>query len=93
MLQSLEITISAHEILFFGHMISDEGLKADPSKIEHIVNLKPPDSKEKLETLLGMANYMAKFAPRLADITALLRVLLQDKVAFVWEAPQQRSRK
>ena len=74
-------------------MISDQGLKADRSKTEHIVNLKPPDTKEKLETLLGMANYMAKFVPRLVNITALLRVLLQDKVAFVWEAPQQRARK
>ncbi|MCG8113106.1 MAG: Ty3/Gypsy family RNase HI domain-containing protein, partial [Candidatus Thiodiazotropha taylori] len=84
-------TIGVHEVPFFGHVISDQGLKADPSKIEAIVNLEPPDSKEKLETLLGMANYMSKFAPRLADITAPLRVLLQDKVAFVWDAPQQRA--
>ncbi|MCG8076812.1 MAG: DDE-type integrase/transposase/recombinase, partial [Candidatus Thiodiazotropha taylori] len=84
-------TIGVHEVPFFGHVISDQGLKADPSKIEAIVNLEPPDSKEKLETLLGMANYMSKFAPRLADITAPLRVLLQDKVAFCWDAPQQRA--
>ncbi|MCG7868790.1 MAG: hypothetical protein JAY74_20765, partial [Candidatus Thiodiazotropha taylori] len=84
-------TIGVHEVPFFGHVISDQGLKADPSKVEAIVNLKPPDCKEKLETLLGMANYMSKFAPRLADITAPLRVLLQDKVAFVWDAPQQRA--
>ena len=38
-----------------------------------------------------MANYMSKFAPRLADITAPLRVLLQDKVAFIWDTPQQRA--
>ena len=84
-------TIGVHEVPFFGHVISDQGLKADPSKIEAIVNLEPPDSKEKLETLLGMANYMSKFAPRLADITAPLRVLLQDKVAFIWDTPQQQA--
>ena len=40
-------TIGVHEVPFFGHVISDQGLKADASKIEAVVNLEPPDSKEK----------------------------------------------
>ena len=42
--------IGVSEIPFFGHVISEKGLKADPSKIEVIVNLDPPDCKAKLET-------------------------------------------
>ena len=34
---------------------------------------------------------MSKFEQRLADITAPLRVLLQDKVTFIWDTPQQQA--
>ena len=88
---SKKCTIGIHEVPFFGHVISDQGLKADPSKIEAIVNLEPPCNKENLETFLGMANYISKFAPSLANITAPLRLLLHDKVEFLWDAPQQRA--
>ena len=47
---SKKCTIGVHEVRFFGHVISDQGLKADPSKIETIVNLQPPCNSEKLET-------------------------------------------
>ena len=67
---SEKCTIGVSEVPFFGHVISDVGLKADASKIEAIVNLEPPDCREKLETFLGMVNYMSKFAPNLAEITS-----------------------
>ena len=64
--------IGVNEILFFVHVVSGKGLKADQSKIEAIVNLDPPDCKAKLETLLGMVQYMSKFASHLANITVAL---------------------
>ena len=54
--------IGVSEIQSFGHVISKKGIKADPSKVEAIVNLDPTDCKAKLETLLGMVQYMSKFA-------------------------------
>ncbi len=59
--------IGVDEVPFFGHIISNKGLKPDPSKIEAITKLEAPESRAKLETLLGMVNYLAKFAPNLAE--------------------------
>ena len=50
---------------YFGHILSSEGVKIDPTKVQAIQNLKPPSSRGELETMLGMFNYLAKFTPRL----------------------------
>ena len=85
----LKCTIGVKSVPFFGHVITDTGLQADPKKIEAISKLKTPDSREKVETLLGLVNYMAKFAPNLAEVTAPIRSLLKKEVEFLWDAPQE----
>ena len=75
-------TIGVNEVPFFpffGNIITDKGLKADPSKIAAILKLEVPDSREKLERFLGMVNYLSKFAPNLIEITSPLRSLLKRK--------------
>lgn len=42
-----------------------EGLKPDPSKVE----MRPPTDVKGLKRFLGMVNYLAKFLPRLYDLT------------------------
>ena len=74
------------EIPFFGHVLTAEGIKPDPSKVIAIRSMKPPQSKKELETFLGMVNYLAKFAPNLSDMTAPLRQLLKGDSEFIWDA-------
>ena len=84
-------TIGVNEVPFFGSIITDKGLKADPSKIEAILKLEVPDSREKLERFLGMVNYLSKFAPNLSEITSPLRSLLKKETEFLWDEPQSRA--
>lgn len=79
------------EVPFFGHIISAQGLKPDPGKIEAITRLEIPYTRGKLETFLGLVNYMAKFAPNLAEVMAPLRNLLQKDAEFVWDDPQPHA--
>ena len=46
------------EISFLGHIVSSSGLKVDPSKVEAIVNMKPPTCKDDIHRLRGMVNYI-----------------------------------
>ena len=80
-------TIGVNEVPFFGNIITDKGLKADPSKIEAILKPEVPDSREKLERFLGMVNYLSKFAPNLSS----LRSLLKKETEFLWDEPQSRA--
>ena len=68
----------------YGHYISKDGLKADPSKIAAIPHMKPPESKSELQTLLGMVNFLSRYAPNLADVAASLRQFTKKNVQFQW---------
>jgi hypothetical protein len=46
---------------WLGHIIGDGVVKADPSKIEAIVNMPEPSGKVALIQLLGMATYLDNF--------------------------------
>lgn len=78
-------TIGATEVSYFGHVLSAEGIRPDPNKIAAIREMEAPKSRAELETVLGMVNYLAKFAPSLSEINAPMRHLLKQSNEFVWD--------
>jgi len=68
-----------------GHIISSEGLRADPNKLKAIDEMAPPTDKEGVQRVLGMINYVQKFAPNLADLAKPLRELVKKDNEFVWD--------
>ena len=55
---------------YLGHKITAEGLEADPSKIQAILNMPEPTSKKELQRFLVMITYLGKLIPNLSDLTA-----------------------
>ena len=49
------------EVSFLGHIMSDEGIRVDLSKIEVVVNWKPPRSVTEVRSFLGIARYYRIF--------------------------------
>lgn len=86
-----KLFVGLTEVPYFGHLLSVEGLKPDPSKISAIKEMEPPKNKGELETILGMVNYLAKFSPNLSAITAPMRQLLSKEVEFIWDQPQNEA--
>ena len=50
-------SIGVTSVPFFGQLITDTGLKADPKKLEASTQLQKPDCRKKVETLLGLIDY------------------------------------
>ena len=72
-----------------GHVISEEGLKPDPAKIQGVQEMPTPESKQDVKRLLGMVNYLQKFAPNLSEATAPMRELLKEENQFLWDEEVQ----
>ena len=73
----------ATKLEFLGHIISDDGIQADPNKIRAIMEMPIPANKKDLQRFLGMVNYLGKFIKNLAEVTAPLRKMMQKDVEFL----------
>ena len=82
---------SVHELIFSGHVFSAEGIKADPKKIDTIVNCEAPKNVNEIRSFLGMAQYVARFIPDFASRTEPLRRLTRNDVQWKWTQQEQET--
>ena len=73
------------------YVLSGEGLKADPEKIRAVQDMKRPQSQRELMTFLGLIQYLKKFMPNMADISAPLRKLTEKDVEWKWTETEENS--
>ena len=86
-----KLKLRQSQVLFIGHVATDQGLKVDPAKVRAVVEMPPPTDKQGVQRLLGLAQYLAKFLPHLSEITKPLRDLTQSNTLWVWEEAQQSA--
>ncbi len=72
------------EVSFAGHIISDTGIRPDPSRIVAIKNFKTPKDTTGLKSFLGLVNQVTRFIPDLAHLTVQIRQLLKKNKVFNW---------
>ena len=80
----LKCDFNKSELLYLGHIVSREGLKVDPRKIEAITSWPQPKDVHELRCFLGLANYFRQFVQDYASRVAPLTVLLSVKRSFIW---------
>ena len=65
-----------NEVSFLGHIVSKEGIRVDPKKIEVIVEWKPPRNIIEVRSFLGLASYYKRFVKGFSMIAAPMTRLL-----------------
>ena len=78
-----KIQYKGNEVKYIGGIISADGMKSDPVKINAIVNMQRPNSSELLRRFLRLGKNLSQYLPGESDITAPLRDLLTEK-AWKW---------
>ena len=89
-LNSEKLQLGKTEVPFIGHVASGDGLKIHPDKVQEILEMPDPGDAAAIHRLIGMVMYLAKFVPRLSDITEPLRELIRHDTEWVWDHPQKK---
>ena len=82
------------ETTYLGHVISHEGVKTEPAKIEAVKAWHTPKTLKQLKSFLGMVCYYSKFVRNFADISQPLYALLKGKrklKALDWTDEHQKA--
>lgn len=68
------------ETQFLGHILTTEGIKPNPAKVEIIKNLRLPNTTKKIKSFLGMTGFYRKFIKDYAKIASpMTRFLKKDQ--------------
>ena len=79
-----KMVVRCKRIPFFGNIIGADGIEPDPEKVTAICNMTAPTDIKELQTFLGLANYLGRFTPHLATVSAPLRDLCKTDVPYDW---------
>ena len=79
------------EVSFLGHIVSAEGIRVDPAKIEAVVNWKSPQNVTEVRSFLGLAGYYRIFVRGFSVIASPLTKLLMKGIKFKWTDKCQNS--
>ena len=72
-------------------MLSADGVKPDPRKIDAIKYLPEPRTEALLQLFLGIVNYLSQFSPNIAKMTCNLRELLKKNTEFLWHPQHSKD--
>ena len=70
-------------------IVSNRVIQVDPLKVEAIVNLPPPCSMKKLQSLQGKYKFLRRFIMNYSKITKGFMLLLKQNTPFVWDETAQ----
>ena len=72
------------KIPFLGHVVSQEGLSPNPAKVQVLQDWPVPSTPHELRCFLGLGQYLSKFIPGYASLTACLQALLRKNATWIW---------
>ena len=79
------------EVTFLGHVLSENGIRPDPSKTRDVLEFPVPHNVNTLQKFLGLVQWFRKFIKDLAFIAKLLFTLLRQDVKFEWTEVHQSA--
>ena len=71
-----------HEVSYLEHIISEDGVKPDPKKIEAVSKFPRSKKAKNIKQFLGLAGYYRRFIPNFSKIAKPLTQLLKKDITF-----------
>ena len=74
-----------------GHIISKEGIRIDPSRIEAILKIEHPRNLKELQSFIGKINFLRRFIPNLAELLRNITNMLKKDAKIKWDSESRQS--
>ena len=79
------------ELKYLGHVVTAQGVRTDPDKVQAILGMPPPTNLRELRRFLGMVSWYRRFITHFSDITTPLTKLLQKKRKWSWGPEEEMA--
>ena len=76
---------------FIGHLLTSEGLKPDPQKVEAICNMPRPEDVQAVQCFLNTVKNLSRFLEDLSDVSEPLCRLTHKDVPWEWSQKQEKA--
>lgn len=74
-----------------GHIISKDGIRIDPNRIQDILQVPHPRNIKELQAFLGKINFLRRFIPNLVELIRLLNNMLKKYSKVKWTMESKQS--
>ena len=79
------------ELLYLGEVVTAQGVKPDPAKVQAIEDMPTPKDQSDLQRILGLVTYMSRFIPNMSNRTSVLRSLLEKDADWQWLPEHEKA--
>ena len=76
--------ICLEKFAFLGHVMSEEGISVNPSKVETVSHWKQPRNSTKVRSFLGLVEYYRRFVDGFSRTASLMTAFTHKNVKFKW---------
>ena len=74
-----------------GHIISKDGIRIDPTRIEAILQIPHPRNIKEIQAFIGKINFLRRFISSLAELIRLLTNMLRKDSSIKWIVEAKQS--
>ena len=86
-----KLQIRCQEMTLYGHVFSVNGVKPDSSKVKALRDMPAPKDVAGVLLFCGLAQYLARFLPNLAEVASPLRALTCKDAQWEWTSAHEDS--
>ena len=90
-LNKAKFDFKCQKVTFIGHLLSSEGVKPDPRKIDAIVNTNTAVDVQGVQRLIDMVKYLSKFLSNLSELCQPLRKLTHKDAEWQWTQEREHA--
>ena len=83
-LKPKKCTFAQPSVEYLGHVVSAEGIRTDPRKLQAVRDYPAPIDLKSLRSFLGLCSYYRRFVPGFSKVAAPLHALTRKDVDYVW---------